>query len=411
MNWSQTNDIVSSIKGTVNGHTADIILDTGAQITVVPGKFIYEDNLTGESVDILGINGSPRPYQTAKIPISINNKEVEEIVAVAPEDQLNSKVLLATPMCNKATQQLINGYIDKNKKDQVNTKSKNATPKQVQAVTRSDIQTTTPVSYSKQLETEYNEDDRASDLTYSPDSEYTETDDTSDDDTSSQAYAPLNKYLPSSPLPSSPQNQKSQTQITPEPYSSSRTPEPYGSTLTKEPYSSTLTPEPHSSTQNKELHSSSLTPEPYSSSLTPEPYSSTLNPEPYNSHLNINKSLTEPYSPDLEPKMQQVENKPQTCIEDIIETLPELPITSKGTTTHTLKLQIKDDQTLKTIRGLAHHSKNGYAWENGLIFHITTDHTLGERKRLVVPKAHRLALIELAHNKSGHFSVNKTKLL
>ena len=106
-----------------------------------------------------------------------------------------------------------------------------------------------------------------------------------------------------------------------------------------------------------------------------------------------------------------MENKPQACIEDIIETLPELPITSKDTTTHTLKVQTKEDQSLKTIRGLAHHSKNGYAWENGLIFHITTDHTLGERKRLVVPKAHRLALIKLAHDKSGHFSVNKTKAI
>ena len=114
VNWSQTKDTVKSIKGTVNGHKVDIILDTGAQITVVPGKYIYEDNLTGHTVDIMGINGSPRPYQTAIIPITINNIQVEEKVAVAPEDQLNSRVLLATPMCETATQHLIDSYLDKN---------------------------------------------------------------------------------------------------------------------------------------------------------------------------------------------------------------------------------------------------------------------------------------------------------
>ena len=40
VNWSHTNTTVDSIKGLVNGHTADIILDTGAQVTVVPGKFV-----------------------------------------------------------------------------------------------------------------------------------------------------------------------------------------------------------------------------------------------------------------------------------------------------------------------------------------------------------------------------------
>ena len=130
VNWSQTNDMVNSIKGTVNGHKADIILDTGAQITVVPGKYIYEDNLTGQTIDIMGINGSPMPYQTAIIPITINHTQVEEKVAVAPEDQLNSKVLLATPMCETTTQTLINSYLDKNskqKKVQVITRSKKAT--------------------------------------------------------------------------------------------------------------------------------------------------------------------------------------------------------------------------------------------------------------------------------------------
>ena len=382
VNWSQTKNTVNSIQGTVNGYKAEITIDTGAQITVVPGKFIYDDNLTGETIDILGVNGNPRSYQLARIPIVINNTEVEEEVAVAPENQLNSRVLLATPLCKIATQHLIDSYLNKN-----------ATPKQVQAVTRSKIKTTTPVSYSNQLDTTYNEDDRASDLSYNTESEYTETDDTSDDDTSGQTYAPLTKCLPSSPLTSSPQHPKSQTQFNPEPYSS---------TLTQEPYSSTLTTEPHSSTQNQELHSSSPTPEPYSPSLKPEPYSS--------NSKNI-KPLTEPYSPDIEPQVEQGKHGQQAHKDIVIEGLPEFPILPQGTNTQVLKQQTKDDPTLKTIRGLAHHQKNGYGWENGLIKHMTTDHTLGEKKRLVIPKPLRQFLITLAHDKSGHFSVNKTKAI
>ena len=292
VNWSRTNDIVSSIKGTVNGHTAEIILDTGAQITVVPEKFIYEDNLTGDSVDILGINGDPRPYQTAKIPIIVNKMEVDEVVAVAPEDQLNSKVLLATPMCKTAKQQLINSYIKKNKKDQVTTKKKKATPQQVQTVTRPK----TPVSYSEQLQTEYNEDDRASDVTYNPDSEYTESDETSDDDTFNQASAPINKYLPSSPLPSSPLQPQNQT-LNPEPYSSTLNPEPYSSTLNPEPYSSNLTIEPNSSTQTVESDDSSLTSEPYSS------------------HSTLEKNLTNPDSSDLQSETKPVKDKSQDNVQ------------------------------------------------------------------------------------------------
>ena len=213
VNWSQTRNTVNSIQGTVNGHKADITIDTGAQITVVPGKFIYDDNLTGQTIDILGVNGNPRSYQLACIPIVINNTEVQEEVAVAPENQLNSRVLLAAPLC-KITQHLIDSYLTKN------------SPKKVQAVTRSKTTATKPVSYSKQLDTTYHEDDRASDLSYNTESEFTETDDTSDDDTSDQSHAPLNKYLPS-PLTSSPQQPQRQTHFNPEPYSSNLSQEPH----------------------------------------------------------------------------------------------------------------------------------------------------------------------------------------
>ena len=417
VNWSQTNNMVNSITGTVNGYKADITLDTGAQITVVPGKFIYDDNLTGETIDILGVNGNPRSYQIARIPITINNIEVEEEVAVAPENQLNSRVLLATPMCKVATQHLIDSYLDKNGK-----------AKKVQVVTRSKTATKPPISYTQQLETTYNEDDKASDLSYNTESEYTDTDETAEVEEQGQTYAPRSKCPKSSHLSSSPHHPKIQTRLSPEPYSSTPTPEPHSSTPSPEPYSSTPTPEPHSSTLSPEPHSSTPPPEPYSSNSNLEPYSSNPNSEPYSSNPNsepyssnpnsepYSSTLTpEPYSPEIQPEIQpeitELTESQRNTHSEISASLPDLPITSKGNITNGLKTQTKDDQSLKTIRGLAHHSKNGYAWENGLIFHTTTDHTLGEQKRLVVPKLHRQNLIRLAHNKSGPFSVNKTKAI
>ena len=371
---------------------------------------------------------------------------MEETVAVAPEDQLNSKVLLATPMCNIASQQLISSYLDKHKQQ-----------KKVQVITRSKKATIQRKQYTEQLDTSYNNDDRSSDISYQPSSgSESDTDTSSEDNFQTRPYAPKIKCLKPPHLSSSPQQRSNQTHPSPEPYSSTPNPEPYSSNSNPEPYSSNSNPEPYSSNSNPEPYSSNSNPEPYSSNSNPEPYSSNSNPEPYSSNSNpepyssnsnpepyssnsnpepynsnsdlepfsspqtfepyssnskSNNILTEPYSPEIElDKIAQPENTKDTH-DEIYEGLLDLPITSKGTTAHSLKVQTKDDQTLKTIRGLAHHSKNGYAWENGLIFHMTTDHTLGERKRLVVPKLHRQALIRLAHNKSGYFSVAKTKAI
>ena len=345
-------------------------MDTGAQITVVPGKFIFTDNLTGETVSILEVNGNPMPYQTATIPITINNITVEETVAVAPEDQLNSRVLLATPMGETATKHLIKSYLDKNKK-----------PKKVQAVTRSTTSTKAPIQYSEQLATSYNEDERASDLSYQPtsDSDLTDREDSeaeisSDEELPDKPYAPVGKCLNSPTLLSSPRQPNNQTHLTLEPYSSTPKPEPYSSTPTPGPYSSSHTPEPYSSNPN----------------------SLNILTEPYSSDLDLNNHTSEPYSPDISQ-------------DDKVSEMPDLPILSKGNSIQTLKDQTKADPTLKIIRGLAHHNKNGYAWDNGLLFHMTVDHTVGERKRLVVPKPQRQSLIVMAHDKSGHFSVTKTK--
>ena len=231
--------------------------------------------------------------------------------------------------------------------------------------TRSTNSGKTPISYKKQLQTSYNEDDRASDRSYSPESEYTDTDETtSDEQIPDKPHAPILKYLNPSPLPSSPHHPNNQTHSTPEPYSSPPTQEPYSSPPTQEPYSSN------------------------------------------SKSLNI---LTEPYSSEVDSNTTSEPDSPDVSQEDITSGLPELSIIPKGSNIQVLKDQTKADPTLKTVRGLAHHNKNGYAWEDGLLVHMTTDHTPGERKRLVIPKPQRQPLMVLAHDKSGHFSITKTK--
>ena len=91
--------------------------------------------------------------------------------------------------------------------------------------------------------------------------------------------------------------------------------------------------------------------------------------------------------------------------------IPNLPILDKVDNIEVLKTSTKADPTLKVVRGLAHHTKNGYTWDNGLIYHMSLDPTLGEKKRFVVPKPQRQALVEIAHDRSGHFSVAKTRAI
>ena len=112
VNWGKTNKVDSVVLGQVNQQDAEIIVDTGAQITVVPGRYVYTDNLTGDIVSILGVNGDPVPYEMAEVPITLHGKTVVEMVAVAPADQLNAKVLLSMPLDNRAANALIDNFLD-----------------------------------------------------------------------------------------------------------------------------------------------------------------------------------------------------------------------------------------------------------------------------------------------------------
>ena len=92
---------------------------------------------------------------------------------------------------------------------------------------------------------------------------------------------------------------------------------------------------------------------------------------------------------------------------DTSQPLPLLPLDSDKSSLAQFK-HLKSDQTLHTIRGLAHNEKNGYYWQDGLVFHDVLDETHGKRKRLVVPQIYRQNIISTAHDKTGHFSKART---
>ena len=395
VNWNQTTATTSSIQGLVNGHEASVIIDTGAQITVVPGKFVYDYDLTGETVSIIGVNGNPMPYQTARVPITLKGTTVVETVAVAPAHQLNTKVLLSTPINTTTTEHLLDSYLKKQQHKQQQSRES----KSVNQATTFNLRNKQPVKYFPEEEESTYEDDRASDLSYNTDSE-TETisspdntdreDNQSEDEPAVKTYAPSDKYPHSPTFTSKPNHTHNPVhKLLPEPYSSNN---------------STL-PEPYSPALSKPLT------EPYSSNnhtLT-EPYS----PDHF-------KPVAEPYSPDTTTTFtsntltQKEASQPgdQIPFEDNQAfDIPNLPILDKGDDIQALKTSVKVDPTLKVIRGLAHHNKNGYTWENGLIYHMSLDPTLGERKRFVVPKPQRQALVEIAHDKSCHFSKAKTRTI
>ena len=95
-------------------------------------------------MSISGVNGDPMPYQTANIPITLRGKTVWETVAVAPEEQLNAKVLLSVPMDTNITDKLLENYFHKQQEDDKKI--------QVNAITRSSTADTPAVKYFPTLQ-------------------------------------------------------------------------------------------------------------------------------------------------------------------------------------------------------------------------------------------------------------------
>ena len=359
VNWGATNYSNCVVPGKVNEHDVELMIDTGAQITIVPGIYVYTDNLTGDSIPILGINGDPVDYQLATVSITIKGKTAIEKVAVAPANQLNARVLLAVPLDTQKADNLLETWIQK---------STAPTKEDIQAKQQSHIMVARilPARAAKQnvvyhketsdeSDTERFEDDYASDISVEEFTDETDTD----------------------------------------------------TSVTSDSPQTTDTPQSHDILEDAIPPPNIVTPQTVVSqdSHTNNNYiSSTENQSSDN--VNSVTTVTTTQETNKHPNMdipQGVAITPDTS-----QSLPSLPLDIDKSSLAQFKNHLKSDQTLHAIRGLTHNDKNGYYWQDGLVFHDVLDETHGKRKRLVVPQPYRQNIISTAHDKTGHFSKSRT---
>ena len=278
-----------------------------------------------------------------------------EKVAVAPANQLNSRVLLAVPLDSHRADNLLEAWIDKST---VPSQRDDSAQEQTHALTarilppRDAKQNVTYVKdTSSESDEERHEDDRASDTSFEETSEITDTDISMTSDLSqlqdgADGHDNLVDIVP-------PQNSVTPTTVV-------------------------------------------------SSSHPIIPSKSNQSPD----NKDAVKTGTTTVESNITPNMDVTDG--DTITPDTSQTIPPLPLDTDKSSLSQFKKSLKSDQTLHTIRGLAHNEQNGYYWQNGLIFHDITDDTHGIRKRLVVPQSYRENIITTAHDKTGHFSKART---
>ena len=370
VNWNQVTATKGVIKGKVNDTAVDITVDTAAGISVVPGRFVYTDNLTGNTVDIKGVNGDPVPYQTAIVPITLKGRTVMETVAVASTDMLNDKVLLSTPPDDSAVNTLVDKFLLNKDTDSPNKDITSDQPIEVNVVTRPKRIVDTIKNYYPEDDNSSFEDDRASDVSYNDNSD-TESSVSSSPDLEMTSYAQVESTSLAESQPVAEPQSVTESQSIAEPQSVTES----------------------QSIAEPQLKADSL---PLAELKPIIPVSIPSLPSTADEITDISQL------PIAEPQ-------PVTTLTSDPVQLPTFPVLDNKTNIEAFKTALKSDLTLKVIRGLAHHNRNGYSWDNGLIIHVTLDPTLGERKRLVVPKPLRAKLLTIAHDKSGHFSTSKTR--
>ncbi len=96
-----------SVEGKVNGFESQFVVDTGAEITIVPGNLVYESQLLPDTVEILGATGVPVETRMAEVEIDVLGKKFLKKVAVASAGMLCQKVLFSVPMEKKCAERLL----------------------------------------------------------------------------------------------------------------------------------------------------------------------------------------------------------------------------------------------------------------------------------------------------------------
>lgn len=85
--------------GQVNGMVCEVLIDTGAEITVVPEKFAMGVQYTGETLDLKGFNGSSEVSRLAEVNFCVNGHIFSQLVAVVPNDRLDYVLLSPDEDC------------------------------------------------------------------------------------------------------------------------------------------------------------------------------------------------------------------------------------------------------------------------------------------------------------------------
>ncbi len=94
---------------------------------------------------------------------------------------------------------------------------------------------------------------------------------------------------------------------------------------------------------------------------------------------------------------------------DDVEIQIDLDCVGEGEDRQKLAVEVENDSSLACCRRLACRKERGYKWDKGLLLHCIHDKHLGEVSRIVVPKARRVLLCKIAHDKSGHLGFRKVK--
>ncbi len=93
----------------MNGTECSIVPDTGAEVTVVPGCLVYENQMLPDEIEVRGATGVPVRLSMAEVVFEIESRTFVKRVAVAQEGMLNGKVLFAVPMDDSMAKRLLLG--------------------------------------------------------------------------------------------------------------------------------------------------------------------------------------------------------------------------------------------------------------------------------------------------------------
>ena len=88
------------VDGLINGVKIPLVLDTGAQISVVPKYLVKSGQLTQESVCIKGVSQSGYIAEVANIPFCVNGHTVVKESAVVPDEFMNGYGLYSINLRN-----------------------------------------------------------------------------------------------------------------------------------------------------------------------------------------------------------------------------------------------------------------------------------------------------------------------